>query len=270
MQTQNSSAADPKDIPLLFKADLIKALLREESPKTQTRRIIDPQPVFEDGIWMWKRNRKPSIPLAGKYLSMLQESPYQVGDRLYVRESMYLGDDNCWYYGVDRAKVMVSPEDQGAMLVWAHHKDTDTQSAIHMPKWAARTWREITDVRVQRISDISEEDAIAEGIRPLLYGGYSGKEEHTLYYHYQSQMMFSDYGGGGGGRQSFRTLWNQINGKWKAIRKKGELLHYIAYPWNEEDTKDKPDVRKEVPFLVYPNPWVWAVKFTTVLRDEGK
>jgi hypothetical protein len=146
-----------------------------------------------------------------------------------------------------------------------------------MPRWAARTWREIAEVSVQRIGDISEEDAIAEGIVPLIYRA-SAEGHYARYYHYEYQTYHTTYDGDGA-RQSFRTLWNQINGKWTAIRKnmdggetkKKELSHYISYPWNEEDIKDKPDVRnKDIPFLACPNPWVWAIKFTTVLRDEGK
>lgn len=244
MQTKNNPALrKAKEIGLLFKPDLIRALLRDENPKTQTRRIVDPGAVLED----------PE--------TMLAQCRFQVGDRMYAKESLYLGSDGDWHYEVDHATVMVDKKYETEMLCWAHHKQNTTHSALFMPKWAARTWRTITEVRIQRVSEISEEDAITEGIAPLQYG-VADMGEYARYWSYESQTTFVTYKGDGG-RKSFRSLWNVINGKWTPVRKKGELIYYISYPWSEEHILDKPlnAIRNDIVCTAIPNPWVWCLTF---------
>jgi len=271
MQTiDKEPVATGKDIGLLFKPHLIKALLRDESPKTQTRRIIDPQPTLENGSWVWRRDKKANAPLIDSPL-MLSKAPYKVGDRLYCKESLYLGSDHCWHYDADHETVMVAKKNEGAMIAWAHHKETESHSAIFMPKWAARIWREITEVRVQRISEISEEDAIREGIQPLeILRAIPPFKSRVRYFNYELQVPCTSQDGDAG-RRSFRSLWNEINGKWTPVRKGGTLAYYICYPWDEDDIPEKPlnACRKGIPCHAYPNPWVWALNFTTEVREGG-
>ena len=105
--------------------------------------------------------------------------PWQVGERLYIKEGVIVHADGrtlAGYY-MDGARVTNLGEKR--------------LTAMFMPKPFARTWLEITDVRVQRVQDISEEDAIAEGV-------YSWSEMGPL------DIC---------ARPLFRSLWNSINGK---------------------------------------------------------
>jgi len=91
-------------------------------------------------------------------------SPWSVGDLIWARETWAsIGDED---EGVPIACVYRA--DGGDYSDW-ESVDGDKfrwKPSIHMPKWACRCWLEITDVRVERIQEISEEDAIAEGSRP--------------------------------------------------------------------------------------------------------
>lgn len=90
--------------------------------------------------------------------------PYSTGDRLWVREKLTRPDGDPWLYAADRQAVMVAREDETAMLTWAHHKEQDYCPSIHMPRWASRISLEVTDVRIQRVQDITAADSEAEGI----------------------------------------------------------------------------------------------------------
>lgn len=273
MQTQEKPpATGGKEIGLLFKPDMISALLRSESPKTQTRRIVkpssDPQiPPLEMTPWVIDGEREvdnqgrpcwagthPEYPTGEKWFSC----QHAVGDRMYAKESLYLGSDSCWHYDADNATVMVDPKHEGAMLCWAHHKETNTHSALFMPKWAARIWREMTEIRVQRVGDISEEDAIAEGID-------SGKVHQNMWRNYSCPYPIdvAPVHHFCNPRDSFRSLWNSINAKWTPVRKGKTLIAYNCYPWSDEDIPEKPlnAIRKDIPCTAYPNPWVWCLSF---------
>jgi hypothetical protein len=72
--------------------------------------------------------------------------------------------NHMWWYAADNQPVTVDRAFQSAMVVWAHHKEQDYCPSIFMPRWASRITLEITDVRVQRVQEISLEDCLAEGI----------------------------------------------------------------------------------------------------------
>jgi len=134
-----------KERPIILNTEMVKAVL--EGRKTQTRRIIKPQPK-------WIGN--PNIPF--KTIDAdpkgIINCPYgQVGDRLYVRETWCKPDDEVFY----RAQHDMQPEEHA---LW----DGRWKPSIHMLKKYARIWLEITDIRVERVQDISEEDAQKEGI----------------------------------------------------------------------------------------------------------
>lgn len=204
-----------KERPILFSEPMVRAIL--EGRKTQTRRIVK-----------WKLRQKGlnlgfSGLEAGFYHSDLVASCYvlrsrgagdcwndrtwpvhcpygQPGDRLWVRESFSFGiSDN----PADKGQVAFMFGEEGDGL----HPDSPKDSAqwcrtwkrkpsIFMPRWASRITLEVTAVRVERLQQISEADAKAEGVKPL-----PKDPEWTGSLH----------------RASFQFLWNDING-WRGIR----------------------------------------------------
>ena len=140
-----------KEHPILFSGPMVKAIL--EGRKTQTRRVIKPQPVFDSA----DLNGKPYFRWRGLERSQWALSTYcpygQVGDRLWVRETFYT--DN--YRRSNGLPVL-------------YKADGETRSwlpSIHMPRWASRITLEITGVKVERIQEIQDTptDALKEGIK---------------------------------------------------------------------------------------------------------
>lgn len=148
-----------KERPILFNAPMVRALLNDS--KTQTRRIIKPEPqmVTDKTIAPWAGD--PSV-----LMRLLEQSgkccPYGVpGDRLWVREAWRV---------IDAADCFAPREVTSASRVW-FESDLPHQPgfgryrpSMFMPRWASRITLEIVSVRVERLQDISEADAIAEGI----------------------------------------------------------------------------------------------------------
>lgn len=124
-----------KEHPIIFSSEMVKAILCGH--KTQTRRVI----------------KKHSIPLGVE--DCLTLCPYgQVGDRLWCRETWYSSPDKKEMYGYVADKDI------------PHGKAYRILPSIHMPRWASRITLEITEIRVERIREISITDIIAEGFYP--------------------------------------------------------------------------------------------------------
>jgi hypothetical protein len=167
-----STATATRERPILFSGPMVRAILAGR--KTQTRRIVkfsrevwkQPLPHVEyadDGMPIWfsspphgLRHRDP------EYFKRGYPCPYgRPGDRLWVRETWQptahgkgLGTEI--HYHADESSE------------WRHGFVTNPSNkhwrpSIHMPRWASRITLEITGVRVERLNEISEEDAIAEG-----------------------------------------------------------------------------------------------------------
>lgn len=139
--------------PIIFSTPMVRAIL--EGRKTQTRRVIVPQP--SSGI------RKSVFVKSGLEDGHGREIKlhYQPGDILWVRETWCRRRRNGGYgYKADR------PIEPGYLQ--ACYDDAKWRSSIHMPREAARLFLRVTDVRVERLQDISEEDVVKEGFTPLL------------------------------------------------------------------------------------------------------
>ncbi|MDU4128675.1 hypothetical protein [Pantoea sp.] len=191
-----------KERPIIFNADMVRAVL--DGRKTQTRRIMRVQPdsaEFETrfiidstkrseiGKWCWA---EPGV-FVNPRRSALFSCPFgAVGDRLWVRETFAtLGnedgcaidwDDNLVKGGgreaahIYRASCEQRPRNYGLWSIpddafWKPHTDNMQYEgawvpSIHMPRWASRITLEVTGVRVERLRDISEKDAAAEGVPP--------------------------------------------------------------------------------------------------------
>ncbi len=139
--------------PILMNAAMVQATL--EGRKTQTRRIVKPQPPegFDEHIHYQVQNN-----IAVGFAPRI--CPYgKIGDLLYVRETLCSDGENDWLYSVGSEYV-----DEEYPEEWrkrnAHRMSIPS---IHMPKWASRITLEITDIRVERLIDISYDDCIAEG-----------------------------------------------------------------------------------------------------------
>ena len=189
-----------KERGMIFNSEMVRAIL--DGRKTQTRRIMKVQPESNQlGLLLITDSTKHSD--IGKYhwaesnatgnhvRSKLFSSPFgAVGERIWVRETWAtLGnEDGCYVDWEDnlckgdersaariyRASCEQRPGDYGLWSIpddayWKPHtKEHKFEGAwrpsIHMPRWASRILLEITDVRVERLNAISEEDARAEGI----------------------------------------------------------------------------------------------------------
>ncbi len=149
------TTATRKETPCLFNGDMIRALLKG---KSQTRRIVkmDADQCFTT-VTPTGFTRHPHS--AASILRDIKSPLGQPGDLIWARETWGLLDTQP-SDGPDRAVVGYRADCEhnapnGRYQLW--------RPSIHMPKWAARIWLEITRVRVERVKDISEEDAIAEG-----------------------------------------------------------------------------------------------------------
>lgn len=206
--------------PILFSTPMVQALI--DGRKTQTRCIIKPQP--EDGLWdddKYPRGVDSSLKGWNGTVAATGESkqfkcPYgSPGDMLWVRET-HLWD---WEDYAERTKKYFiykasTPDYQMA-------SGENWLPSIHMPKDAARIWLRLTDIRVERLQDITEEDAKSEGVHEnkcediascpslLCKEGCIGEGQ---YYRYSKPMNF-DLDPCESAKESFKTLWESINGK---------------------------------------------------------
>lgn len=131
--------------PILFNTEMVRAIL--DGRKTCTRRLVrflpgeNPQwtGYIRDGLMLYNGRNEPCI----------MKAPYQPGDILYVRETWKKAPNGYYYY-----------ED------WQRNDIADVtkwKPSIYMPKDAARIWLKVTDVRVERLQDMTDDDAEAEG-----------------------------------------------------------------------------------------------------------
>ncbi|NBW20377.1 MAG: hypothetical protein EBR82_71660 [Caulobacteraceae bacterium] len=145
--------------PILFSAPMIRAILA--GTKTQTRLIVKPQPEWfpHHGVLAFDDAVNKGI-----------KCPHGiVGDRLWVRETVELVNSTTDYfhdvlYCADGARVPISSIptlDMDGFNKWLGGEPK--HPSIHMPRWASRITLEITDIRVERLQDISEDDAWDEG-----------------------------------------------------------------------------------------------------------
>lgn len=192
----------PRELGILYKPYMHLAI--REDRKTQTRRIIR---QGRSQSWLTAEalgkvvRMEPStdgwwkMAVSDGHIGSVR-SPYRVGDLLYVKEAVCVYTYKVWSPTGYFEEPRVLYRSDGALLV-NHHK---WRSPLHMPKWAARTWLEVTGVRAERLQDISEADAIAEGVfgPPTSQAGWRE-------YPYESCHLDT-------AKSSYRTLWESING----------------------------------------------------------
>lgn len=222
MKTQSNQV---KERPIIFSGEMVRAIL--DGKKTMTRRLVKGDISKYKHAHIIKQSSDKSRegkayfydkPVGGMVLSsQLVSNPYgKVGDRLWVRET--------WIQGYDDPLIESEGDDENAVSIiykadgkeeyrscsaetaenWgdfsADSEMVGFKSPIHMPRWASRILLEITDIKVERLQDISCEDAVKEG--------FSDKKPSGM----QPAMMPNP-------KADFRNYWDSLN------TKKG-------YPWS--------------------------------------
>ena len=251
-------------LPILFNPDMVRAIL--DGRKTVTRRLVKVSPYYphfyklhnnSDGKITGTKNRL----FAGFYKdeqifyidgekhidAVYYQAPYQPGDTLYVRETWcgwYLPHGE-WAYRYKATepngnRVPTGPEydDEFAEKPW--------RPSIHMPREAARIWLKVTDVRVERLQDITEDGAEKEGIRAYtkddkLYK-YAVTDDWWIDYHRKHKKQF--YG----------TFWQDMPKTPKEA---------FMYLWNS--TIKKSDLDR---YGWDANPLVWRIEFERCEKPE--
>lgn len=185
-----------KERPILFSAPMIRAILN--GTKTQTRRVAKRTAaghVKETG-----GHRRWHIADFDAYLAC----PYgQPGDRLWVRETWAAphSEDGRPPRAIqcDQMRIHYLASESRGGLVW--------RPSIHMPLWASRITLEITSVRVERLWEVSEADAVSEGVGSITVS--DGGESRWVNYN-QPESKGCSFGDA---RSSYRSLWEEINGQ---------------------------------------------------------
>jgi len=211
-----------KERPILFNGEMVMAIL--DGRKTQTRRVVKPQPEGvkepEEGfVWLGENGllggrqsymcgdpENPSVDV--ELWQFPVKCPYGApGDRLWVRETFCHKwdqggpvfnedgdyDQSCLWYRATTPDVIKLDEDCEEVYLKDGSPASPWLPSIHMPRWASRILLEITGVRVERVQEISNEDAIAEGIN-CIWRGDNGPHEVD-----QTQHV--------------KDLWDSINAK---------------------------------------------------------
>lgn len=268
-----------KSTGILFKGEMIRAILRDstDNPKDQTRRIITPQPVYVKHSMAPQQQAGQAPIYAAPYLDSYCSEPKTAAN------PRGMSDTWCWWDEFNRCGDSFkcpygAPADElWVRETWAPHADApgshlyradpggdyqDTvtpnfrwRPSLLMPRAACRIFLTLTEVLVERLQDITEEDALSEGCPP----GATSAEGVT------------DYNGYKSARAWYRALWNSISATPKPVyvmRKNTRTLsHYQAFPWSLEDFERlHPGSHaagrwKGHELRVTPNPYVWVLKF---------
>ncbi|MBT7080302.1 MAG: hypothetical protein HN929_02355 [Chloroflexi bacterium] len=227
---------ETRERPIIFNSEMVRAILGGR--KTQTRRVIKPQPPVECSIhyflgnesWLNSKDRepyrhsweawsgelfrnRPNGHLCGHHEV---KSHYGIpGDRLWVRENAQISPK---HFGLSHETHKDDDGDYRIVSYCADYPGGRNEAAddygikitpsIHMPRWASRITLEVADIRVERVKNISEDDALQEG---LSTGDWLGDPVGT-----------------------FANLWDSINAK-------------RGFSWES-------------------NPWVWVIEFKAVKK----
>ena len=250
-------------LPILFNTDMVRAIL--DGRKTVTRRVIKPHNARKaseqeycqgNGLWV-----DPSAD-NGDYEGHIKDysispcwiswsyyiqkyAPCRTGDILYVRETWAKHPKMEKYYYKANSECDGHSTEWGCPEAYDRTANCDLcewldgyikwHPSIHMPKAAARIWIKVTDVRVEQLQEISEEQIVREGISPPHYHGYltalDGIWIEKLKKHVENEDPL--------------YVFSQL---WDSTTKKQDL---DRYGWSA-------------------NPWVWVIEFERCEKPEGE
>lgn len=198
--------------PILFNTEMVRAIL--DGRKTVTRRVVKPQPKDHKEIHQ-------GIALFDEYGYVILPR-HKRGDILYVRETWREHSTSGGFI----YKADYVGESSETVLKW--------KPSIHMPKEAARIFLRVAEARVERLQEITEEQAIQEG-----------------------EKSWTD----------FIRIWNDCYAAPKAVKENGIITHYESYPFEEiRETRQ----HKGLPWIITGNPWVWVIEFERCEKPEGE
>lgn len=220
--------------PIIFSTEMVKAIL--EGRKTMTRRIIKPQPAH--------------VEVCGGEATLYKDNDnemkwkYQVGDRLWVKETFVIENDMEYGYSEEELKQWEKDRpiktenggfDWGIYHLIPHYKATEPEPnivpdyvddfddktrwspSIFMPRWASRITLEITGIRVERLQEITPENCLAEGI----CGDYTVRDGWPVL---------------------FGNLWDSLNAKrgygWSVNAWVWVIEFRLCQEWKSEDIPD--------------------------------
>lgn len=238
-----------KERPILFSTLMVQAML--EGRKTQTRRLIKPQPVIKNDTIYGENNRNS---FSSNEWGETWKCPFgQPGDILFVRESHFrfgewkkngltkTGKQKWRFFPAKDLPNFRYQDDPPFKVERNSHRSIGwyKRTSLFMPKEFTRVWLEVTGIKVERLRDITEEDAMAEGIELEPMAGYNSLNPPDPKFMGRKYDYSKEYVGNKTTMlvpiESYASLWRFING---------------------------PDSWKE-------NPWVWVVSFK-VLSTIGK
>lgn len=209
-----------KERPILFSTPMVQGILSNVKRMTRRTKGLDrinetPESFECMGLTEYEGNLIANF-ILHRVAGYKIKYPYgKPGDRLWVRET-WCQD----LFGRDVYKA-TDGETDGVGRKFLFHP------SIHMPRTASRILLEITDIRVERLHDITEEDAIAEGVEHLQGVMGDSFKHYSAHLHYSKEELKNGCPFAANARKSFSTLWESINGRESLLQ----------------------------------NPWVWVVSF---------
>lgn len=236
--------------PIIFNTEMVRAILDDR--KTVTRRIWkDWNRYVVPDMSLYDADKKTYAVLTFedpehiKKVSMIERiCPICPGDILYVRETF----QNCCRHTVHspliHSKYCYRASNESVFYGCIEECGTicNWKPSIHMPKEAARIWLNVTDVRVERLQDITEEQAKAEGIRGYSKDGnlykYAVNDDWWIDYHIKHRKSL------------FGTWWQDMPRNAKDA---------FSYLWNSTIKKSDLDT-----YGWDANPWVWVIEFERI------
>ncbi len=255
-----------RTLPILFSTEMVRGIL--DDMKTVTRRVIkySASDVYKSACFhgllyegMGVNNLPRSV--IDWYCKEVKRPPCAPGDILYVRETWtrlyYVDPDGytyynqpMYYYAADGTPDIILRDGDGfeeddQRICW--------RPSIHMPKEAARIFIKVKSIRAERLQDITEEQAKAEGAKPAF-------EHNTM----DGPVITFD--ADGYFYYGYKALWNRLYAKPIPVKEHGVVVRYESYPW--EDIQ-KVRTYRGLPWLVIGNPWVWVIEFERTDKPEG-